>query len=133
MARPTLVTPRIELGGAPGVVWPTLDRRNNMVSKHIAFAMLAGFGALALMPTGAAALNGGGGSGGSDYGDSYLNDAQKNPRFIQPYSDNDPARYRISNGQYGYDDRQRAARGYADEDYRPRGRVVVRPYSVYRN
>ena len=50
----------------------------------------------------------------------------KNPRFIEPYADRDPARYRIGNPQAGYGDRIAASRGY----YEPprRGRVTVRPY-----
>jgi len=63
--------------------------------------------------------------GGSDYGDSYVNDSVKNPRFIEPYSDYDPARYRVYHHREGYYDRQRAARGYDDRGY---GRVEVRPF-----
>lgn len=50
------------------------------------------------------------GGRGSQMGDSWLNDAQKNPRFIEPGADNDPARYRASHPREGWYDRQRAYR-----------------------
>ena len=81
----------------------------------LATAAIAGF-ALA----GPAAARG----GGSSYGDSYLNDAVRNPRFIEPGGDDLPSRYRQSHPRAGYDDRQAieaARQGY-------RGRVQVRPY-----
>ncbi len=62
--------------------------------------------------------------GSSSSGDSYLNDAVRNPRFIEPGGDYLPSRYRESHPQAGYDDRQAieaARQGY-------RGRVNVRPY-----
>lgn len=65
--------------------------------------------------------------GGSDYGDSWVNDSVKNPRFIEPYADYDPSRYRAYHHREGYYDRQRAARGY--DGY---GRVQVQPYGYYR-
>lgn len=67
--------------------------------------------------------------GGSQEGDSYLNDAQKNPRFIEPGAQNDPSRYRQANPREGYYDRQ--ADAYYGQPYQPhpyRGRVTVRPY-----
>jgi hypothetical protein len=72
---------------------------------------------------------GDGGGGGSDYGDSWLNDSVKNPRFIEPYADQDPARYRAYHHREGYYIRQRAARGYDDRGY---GRVEVEPFGYYR-
>lgn len=62
--------------------------------------------------------------GTSSNGDAFINDAQRNPRFIEPGGDFLPSRYRASNPWEGYDDRQAAAayrRGY-------RGQVFVRPY-----
>lgn len=69
----------------------------------------------------------------SDTGDSYLNDSVKNPRFIEPGAYADPRRYRISNPQAGYDDRQLASEGVYSEGSgyypaRPRGRVFIQPY-----
>jgi hypothetical protein len=52
------------------------------------------------------------GGGSSQMGDSWLNDMQKNPRFIEPYADRDPARYRASHPREGWYDRQRAAYPY---------------------
>jgi hypothetical protein len=71
--------------------------------------------------------------GKSDNGDSYLNDLQKRPDLIEPYAGQDPSRYRISNPQAGYEDRQLAREGYVNDGsgYRPpraRGRVSVQPY-----
>ena len=83
-----------------------------------------------------AALAQRGGGGGGRAGDTYIDDAQKNPRFIEPGAENDPARYRIGAPYEGRLDRQMAARGYYDpgSGYEPappeygRGRVYVRPY-----
>jgi hypothetical protein len=99
-------------------------------------AIAAGALALAtLMPDPALAQRGGGGGGGGRMGDTYIDDAQKNPRFIEPGASNDPARYRIGAPYEGYVDRQMATRGYYDpgSGYYPapaygRGRVYVRPY-----
>lgn len=72
--------------------------------------------------------------GKADNGDSYLNDLQKRPDLIEPGRGQDPTRYRISNPQAGYEDRQLAREGYVNEGsgYRPqgygRGRVSVQPY-----
>ena len=70
--------------------------------------------------------------GGSDNGDGFLNDLQRRPDLIEPGRQNDPSRYRISNPQAGYEDRQRAREGYMnDGSYRSpysRGRVSVQPY-----
>ena len=75
----------------------------------------------------------GGGGGGGRMGDTFIDDAVKNPRFIEPYADHDPARYRIGAPREGYNDRQAAARGYyiAGSGYYPAppwGRVYVQPY-----
>ncbi|NNM73994.1 hypothetical protein [Enterovirga aerilata] len=90
---------------------------------------------------GAAALGSGDalaqrGRGGDNFGDTYINDAQKNPRFIEPGAENDPARYRIGAPYEGWVDRQMAARGYYDpgSGYAPaprRGRVYVHPNAGY--
>jgi hypothetical protein len=83
-----------------------------------------------------AALAQRGGGGGGRMGDTFIDDAQKNPRFIEPGAQNDPARYRIGAPYEGYVDRQMAARGYyhpgsgyapVPPEYR-RGRVYVNPY-----
>lgn len=73
--------------------------------------------------------------GGGRIGDTFIDDAQKNPRFIEPFADNNPARYRIGAPNEGYVDRQMAARGYYNpgSGYYPvpeygRGRVYVSPY-----
>jgi hypothetical protein len=75
-------------------------------------AALAGIAALAAA-TSASAFGVGG--LGSQSGDSWLNDAQKNPRFIEPYAQNDPARYRASNPREGWYDRQRASGRYGSQ------------------
>jgi hypothetical protein len=72
--------------------------------------------------------------GGSDNGDSWINDSVRNPRFAQPGGDYDDARYRASHPHAGYEDRVLAAQGIYNEGSglpRPsyRGRVVVQPYS----
>ena len=93
-------------------------------------------GALALLTFAsdpALAQRGGGGGSGGRSGDTFVDDAQKNPRFIEPGAQNDPARYRIGAPYEGYVDRQMAARGYYDpgSGYAPpprRGRVYVQPY-----
>ena len=78
----------------------------------------------------------GGGSGGTDKnGDTYLDDAQKNPRFIEPGAQNDPARYRIGAPREGRLDREAAREGYYTygSGYYPvaprGGRVTVQPYN----
>ena len=75
-------------------------------------AALAGLAALAAA-TSASAFGAGG--LGSQSGDSWLNDAQKNPRFIEPYADRDPSRYRASHPREGWYDRQRADGRYGYE------------------
>lgn len=98
-----------------------------MTSRFIASATTI-LAALAFSATAASAFRGG---SGSQDGDSYLNDAQKNPRFIEPYADRDPARYRAYNMREGWYDRQRASGyGYGARDYY-RGDVRVRPYRGY--
>ena len=102
---------------------------------HLAF-ILAASAALAAgvaAPTGASAQFGG--SGGRDkMGDTFIDDAQKNPRFIEPGAENDPARYRIGAPREGRVDRQAAREGYYayGSGYAPRdpryGRVTVEPY-----
>lgn len=62
--------------------------------------------------------------GGSSYGDSWVNDSVRNPRFIEPGGDADPARYRAYHYREGYHDRQSAA-GYGPY----RGQVRVRTYA----
>jgi hypothetical protein len=57
------------------------------------------------------------GGSGSQMGDSWLNDQQKNPRFIEPGAQYDPSRYRASNPYEGWKDRQRAYRGDARAPY----------------
>ena len=79
--------------------------------------LLAGLG----LAGGASARSG----GHSSSGDSYLNDAQKNPRFIEPGGDYLASRNRISHPREGYYDRIRAQRG------RYYGDVRVRPYRPY--
>ncbi|WP_375459565.1 hypothetical protein [uncultured Enterovirga sp.] len=66
--------------------------------------------------------------GGSDAGDSYLNDAQKNPRFIEPGGDYAYGRNRISHPSEGYYDRIEAERRGGYYPYSYRGNVRVRPY-----
>jgi hypothetical protein len=98
-------------------------------------ALAAGALAVAAFTSDAALAQrgGGGGGGGGRMGDTFIDDAQKNPRFIEPWAWNDPARYRIGAPYEGYTDRQMAARGYYTEGsgYSPgprRGRVYVQPY-----
>lgn len=81
------------------------------------FRMLTAGAAFAavLAATGAAQAQRG---GGSQDGDSYINDQMRNPRLIEPYADQQ--RYRAYYGNEGYYDRQRAS-GY-------RGQIRVRPY-----
>ena len=82
----------------------------------------------------ASGFGGGSGGGSGNFGDTYINDAQKNPRFIEPGAQNDPARYRIGAPYEGYTDRQAAREGYYDpgSGYFPvaprRGRITVQPY-----
>ena len=95
-----------------------------MISRALTLCLAAGLAALSAAPAQAF-------GGKSDNGDSYLNDAQKNPRFIEPYAWADPARYRASNPWAGYGDRAEAARGdVAPDTFRRdyRGRVTVQPY-----
>jgi hypothetical protein len=87
-----------------------------------------------LLPDTASAQRGDRGGSGRDLNDAYEDILQKNPRFIEPYGYDDPARYRIGAPREGYVDRQMAARGYytPGSGYYPappRGRVYVRPYS----
>lgn len=72
-------------------------------ARYLGLACALGFIFLA---SGAEAFGRGG--MGSRMGDSWLNDMQKNPRFIEPGADNDPSRYRASHPQEGWYDRQRA-------------------------
>ena len=83
----------------------------------VSAALLAG-----LAVSSAASARGG---GHSSSGDSYLNDAQKNPRFIEPGGDYLASRNRISHPREGYYDRIRAQRG------RYYGDVRVRPFDPY--
>ncbi len=97
-----------------------------------AASMLAG---ATLVPGDASAQRGGGG-GSRDLNDAYEDILVKNPRFIQPYGYDDPARYRMGAPREGYVDRQMAARGYytPGSGYYPappRGRVYVRPYQDF--
>ena len=76
-----------------------------------------------------------GGQGGGKMGDTFIDDAQKNPRFIEPGADHDPARYRIGSPREGFYDRQAAREGYYTQGsgyypypYGQRGRVYVQPY-----
>ena len=70
---------------------------------------------LALSGAATSAFAFGFGNPGSQPGDSWLNDAQKNPRFIEPYADRDPSRYRASHPREGWYDRQRADGRYGYE------------------
>ena len=103
-------------------------------TKLATMAALASLAAVAAVPTAAQAQRGGG-NGGGRIGDTYIDDAQKNPRFIEPGAQNDPARYRIGAPYEGYVDRKAAAEGYyhPGSGYYPvaprRGRVVVEPYN----
>lgn len=93
-------------------------------------AALVGVGLTALLATsGASAFS----SRGGGNGDSYVDDLQKRPELLEPYRYNDPSRYRIGNPRAGYEDRQLAREGYANEGSGyvspgARGRVVVTPY-----
>ena len=107
-----------------------LARRMVLVA---AAGMLAGS---ILIPGDASAQRGGGGGGSRDLNDAYEDILVKNPRFIQPYGYDDPARYRMGAPREGYVDRQMAARGYYTPGsgyypVPPRGRVYVRPYSDF--
>lgn len=93
-----------------------------MSSKTIVTASATALLALGLASGTALARSG----GGSSYGDSWVNDSVRNPRFIEPYADNDPARYRAYHHREGYYDREAAA-GYGPY----RGRIRVRPYAPY--
>lgn len=90
-----------------------------MSPKLIAVSAAAGLAA-ALMAAPAEARRG----GGSDYQDSLVNDAVKNPRLIEPGAEQ--SRYRAYYGREGYEDRVRAQGGYYPYSYR--GNVTVRPY-----
>jgi hypothetical protein len=71
----------------------------------------------------------GGGGGGSQDGDSYENDMQRNPRLIEPGGEQ--GRYLAYSGRQGWDARQQAA-GRVPYGYRgPQGRVDVAPYGSY--
>lgn len=109
-----------------------------MTTIRPTFLIAAGVLAAAATMSDAALAQRGGGSGGGRIGDTFIDDAQKNPRFIEPWAQNDPARYRIGAPNEGYVDRQAAARGYyhPGSGYDPyysgpgygRGRVYVSPY-----
>lgn len=88
--------------------------------------LAAGAVAVAITLSPLAAEARGGRGGGSDYGDSWINDEIKNPRYIEPYAWADPTRYRAYHHTEGYDDRIRA------EYERRRGRVEVAPFRSYR-
>lgn len=94
-----------------------------MSARHIMVAtMLA-----ASLVSGVAVARGG---HSSQDGDSYENDAQKNPRFIEPYAYLDPSRGTLQHPREGYYLRQQLAAerdGYGSY----RGQVRVRPYSPY--
>ena len=80
---------------------------------------------VASLVSGAALARGG---HGSEDGDSYDNDAQRNPRFIEPYAYLDPSRGTLQHPREGYYLRQRlAAEREGSGSYR--GQVRVRPYS----
>ena len=106
-----------------------------MITARLPFIIAAGALAAAFaLPSDASAQRGGRSSGGK-MGDTFIDDAQKNPRFIEPYADHDPARYRIGAPREGYYDRQAARDGYYTQGsgyypypYRQRGRVYVQPY-----
>lgn len=84
--------------------------------------------------SGASAQFGGGGGGRDKMGDTYIDDIQKNPRFMEPGAQHDPARYRIGAPREGYIDREAASEGYyaPGSGYFPvaprSGRVTVQPY-----
>ena len=61
-------------------------------------------------------------------GDDYFDVQQKNPRFIEPYGDESPARYRIGDPREGLEDRRAAE---YERLYGRRGDVRVRPYTRY--
>lgn len=90
-----------------------------MSPKMIAASAAAGLVA-ALVAAPAEARRG----GGSDYQDSLVNDAVKNPRLIEPGAQQT---YRAYYGGAGYDDRLQAQQ--QQQGYSPyRGNVRVRPY-----
>ena len=64
------------------------------MTSHKTRILIAAAGLAAISLASSDTMAFGRGGGGSDYGDSYLNDSVKNPRFIEPYADQDPARYR---------------------------------------
>lgn len=99
------------------------------MTSHKTRILIAAAGLAVMSAASSQAFAFGRGGGGSDYGDSYVNDSVKNPRFIEPYSDQDPARYRAYHHREGYYIRQRAARGYDDRGY---GGVEVQPFGYYR-
>lgn len=84
------------------------------MSRHVAVVAL---GLTFVVPASSVYAFGSGGRG-SQMGDSWLNDAQKNPRFIEPGADNHPSRYRASHPREGWYDRQRASQyGYGRPHY----------------
>lgn len=93
-----------------------------MSARHIMVATVLA----ASLVAGAAAARG----GHSDAGDSYDNDAQRNPRFIEPYAYLDPSRGTLQHPREGYYLRQRLA-AERDGSGNYRGQVRVRPYSPY--
>lgn len=104
-----------------------------MITARLPFIIAAGaLAASFALPSEASAAPGG--RGGGKMGDTYIDDAQKNPRFIEPYADQDPARYRIGSPREGFYDRQAARDGYYSQGsgyypYGRRGRVYVQPYA----
>ncbi len=66
--------------------------------------------------------------GGSDEGDSYENDMQRNPRLIEPGADQ--GRYLAYYGRQGWEARERAAGRVPYGFNSPHGRVNVAPYGA---
>lgn len=86
--------------------------------RSFSFPLLVAAGALAAataLPGAALARSDG---GGGNFGDTFVNDAQKNPRFIEPYADQDPARYRVGAPREGYFDRKAAWGEYGPPERR---------------
>jgi hypothetical protein len=107
-----------------------------MLARKMLFVAAAGMLAGATLVSGDASAQRGDRGGGRDLNDAYEDILVKNPRFIQPYGYDDPARYRVGAPREGYVDRQMAARGYYTPGsgyypVPPRGRVYVRPYSDF--
>jgi hypothetical protein len=68
--------------------------REPIMTKFKPILLAAGALAVAITLSPLAAEARGGRGGGSDYGDSWINDEIKNPRYIEPYAWADPTRYR---------------------------------------